>query len=539
MAKSDPSQVLAPSDKLSIFVSSTIGECAEERKRAAAGIRGTNHEPVVFEKLGARPYHPRDVYLSRLRQSHIAVAIYKDQYGYIDSTGGMTISGLEDEYRHARSWGLPILVYVQKDSTNRTLRLQALVTEIMASGITVAFYENPAELEMQIKDDVTALTTQRFFDADALSIALREKSEVLSAPPGGLILRADVIESLNEAMTKSKVVRLAGEAGSGKTTLLSQLAQAHGYKLVYGSRLSPKELFAVLANQLRGITADSAQQFATFEGAKHAFASAWAEAGEITVIIDDSPYIDDIADAMRSAGSAPDHRGRLLYSSRDLTALDSRPESIFHLEPMRPEQVGTMLNAAQREHTLEDVMRLWRSTGGNPLRIRQELVSSGRSTKQVWEELGPSQRELITYLSVSNAVLNVDDLLSLRDDPAYGSENLFADVDLVPELVVGTGMGFKIVHEAIREELWKLIASKPERIQFAAGRLGKFLESEGRVVEAYFVLAKAGHKNAGRLLHVAAFEAARSGDWKSSLPIQEELLKNAERRKDNDDIIHT
>jgi hypothetical protein len=106
----DPSNVLAPRDKLSVFIRSTIGECAEERHFAELGIRGTNHDPIIFEKLGARPYFPRDVYLSRLRQSQIVIAIYKDSYGYIGEAGKMTISGLEDEYRSASRFGIPTLV---------------------------------------------------------------------------------------------------------------------------------------------------------------------------------------------------------------------------------------------------------------------------------------------------------------------------------------------------------------------------------------------------------------------------------------------
>lgn len=334
-------------------------------------------------------------------------------------------------------------------------------------------------------------------------------------------------------------MRLAGAPGSGKTTLLSELAKARGYKLVYASQLSPKEIFAVLANQLRGVSADAAQQFATFEGAKHAFASAWAEASELTLVIDDSPYIDDIIEVAWSKKSTQNHQGRILYSTRDLDPVDSRVESIFHLPPMNLEQTALMLKSVRQDHTQEEAIRLWEVTKGNPLRIRQQLVSSGRSTKQVWQDLNPSQREIVTYLTIARSGLAVEDLLSLRNDISYGPENLFADVDLLPELTVGTGVGFRIVHEEIRDELWKLIAARPERIQFAAGRLSKFLEAEGRVVEAYFVLAKSGHKDAGRLLGKAAFEAARSGDWKSSISIQEELLKRAERRKDIDDAIHT
>src|SRR2546426_598420 len=53
-------------DKLFVFVSSTIGECAEERRVAREAIESLNHEPFLFEDAGARPYPPRELYLPKL-----------------------------------------------------------------------------------------------------------------------------------------------------------------------------------------------------------------------------------------------------------------------------------------------------------------------------------------------------------------------------------------------------------------------------------------------------------------------------------------
>ena len=89
-------------DKLLIFVSSRLAECREERKIVRDAIISINHQPVLFEHLGARAYSARTLYLSRLRSSQVMVAIYRSGYGYIDAANGMTISGLEDEYRLAR-----------------------------------------------------------------------------------------------------------------------------------------------------------------------------------------------------------------------------------------------------------------------------------------------------------------------------------------------------------------------------------------------------------------------------------------------------
>ena len=68
-------------------------------KTSAGSNSSLNHEPFLFEDAGARPYPPKDLYLSKLYEAHILLAIYKKSYGWIAE--GETISGLEDEYRHA------------------------------------------------------------------------------------------------------------------------------------------------------------------------------------------------------------------------------------------------------------------------------------------------------------------------------------------------------------------------------------------------------------------------------------------------------
>src|ERR1700722_7572903 len=115
------------SDKLRIFVSSRLGECKSERTVVRDAINQINHSAVLFEHIGARAVSPRRLYSSRLRDAHIMVAIYRSGYGYVDTTGGMSISGLEDEYRIAVELGIPVLMYVHSDYSKRDERLAALI----------------------------------------------------------------------------------------------------------------------------------------------------------------------------------------------------------------------------------------------------------------------------------------------------------------------------------------------------------------------------------------------------------------------------
>jgi hypothetical protein len=46
-----------------------MGECAVERGIARDAIKSLNHEPILFEEVGARPYTARETYEPRLRES--------------------------------------------------------------------------------------------------------------------------------------------------------------------------------------------------------------------------------------------------------------------------------------------------------------------------------------------------------------------------------------------------------------------------------------------------------------------------------------
>ncbi len=97
-----PGVIRTPDQRLRVFVSSTLGELAEERAAARTAIERLLLTPVMFE-LGARPHTPQSLYRAYLRQSHIFVCLYWQNYGSV--VPGESISGLEDEYE--LSAGMP------------------------------------------------------------------------------------------------------------------------------------------------------------------------------------------------------------------------------------------------------------------------------------------------------------------------------------------------------------------------------------------------------------------------------------------------
>ena len=74
--------IRTPDRRLRVFVSSTTGELAAERRAVSRAISSLRLTPVMFE-AGARPHPPRDLYRAYLAQSDVFVGLYWQQYGWV------------------------------------------------------------------------------------------------------------------------------------------------------------------------------------------------------------------------------------------------------------------------------------------------------------------------------------------------------------------------------------------------------------------------------------------------------------------------
>jgi len=114
--------IRTPDQRLRVFVSSTLGELAAERRAVSRAIAALRLTPVLFE-LGARPHPPQELYRAYLEQCDVFIGLYWQRYGWIGP--GMQVSGLEDEFNLAR--GLPQLLYIKTPAPDREPRLTSLL----------------------------------------------------------------------------------------------------------------------------------------------------------------------------------------------------------------------------------------------------------------------------------------------------------------------------------------------------------------------------------------------------------------------------
>jgi predicted ATPase len=215
--------IRTPDQRLRVFVSSTLGELADERLAARTAIEQLRLTPVMFE-LGARPHPPRALYRSYLAQSDVFVGIYWQRYGWV--APDMDISGLEDEL--VLSGDLPRLMYVKRPAPELEPRLGQML-ERMQDEDTVSYkpFRDADELQRLLADDLALLLTEHF---DAVREASTEEARPrhnLPAQTSTFLGREAELRDVRKAIAADDVrlVTLTGPGGTGKTRLAIQAAR--------------------------------------------------------------------------------------------------------------------------------------------------------------------------------------------------------------------------------------------------------------------------------------------------------------------------
>jgi predicted ATPase len=214
--------IRTPDQRLRVFISSTLGELAEERRAGRAAVEQLRLTPVMFE-LGARPHPPRALYRSYLAQSDVFVGIYWERYGWV--APDMEISGLEDEL--VLSKGMPRLVYVKRPALDIEPALDEMLTRLQGED-TASYkpFRDADELHGLLMDDLAILLTERFDGLRASPAATSSSRHNLPAQTSTFLGRDAELRELRDIVDAEEVrlLTLTGPGGTGKTRLAIRVA---------------------------------------------------------------------------------------------------------------------------------------------------------------------------------------------------------------------------------------------------------------------------------------------------------------------------
>ena len=270
----DEMVIQTPDRRLRVFVSSTLGELAEERRAVSRAVSALRLSPVMFE-LGARPYPPREVYQQYLAQSDVFIGLYWQRYGQL--APGAQVSGLEEEFE--LSGALPRLLYLKTPAPDLEPRLADLLDRIQAEASTsYRHFRTPAELGLLVRDDLAVLLSERFAAGRPAAVAAPSRDpRPLPVGTTPLLGRERAIDEVAALVERPgvRLVTLTGPGGVGKTRLAvaagERLRGRFGTGIVFVPLDSVTDPGQVLAAIARAAGADLADASAPVEALAETF----------------------------------------------------------------------------------------------------------------------------------------------------------------------------------------------------------------------------------------------------------------------------
>jgi predicted ATPase len=330
-----------PDQRLRVFVSSTLGELADERRAVRDAVTSLRLVPVMFE-AGARAHPPRELYRAYLAQSQVFIGIYWQSYGWV--APGEQVSGLEDEYQLAA--GLPQLLYVKGPAPERESRLAAMLAQIRnVGGTSYQHFSDPAELQGLVENDLAVLLSERFAATAAKAPAAQAtagQSQATAPASHGLrplpvsmtslLGRDHDIDEVAALIERPGVhlVTLTGPGGVGKTRLAVAVGERLRDRFSAGTVFVPLDSVTepelVLTAVGRAAGADLTGTRSPLEALAETFGD-----GAWLLILDN---LEQVVQVARDLGELLARNSRLAILATSRTVLGLRAEQEFPVPPL-------------------------------------------------------------------------------------------------------------------------------------------------------------------------------------------------------------
>jgi predicted ATPase len=323
----DEAVIRTPDRRLRVFVSSTLGELAEERRAVERAISALRLTPVMFE-LGARPYPPREVYQQYLTQSDVFIGLYWQRSG--QPAPGARVSGVAEEFE--LSGGLPRLLYVKAPAPDRDPGLAGLLARIeREASASYRHFRTPAELGRLVRDDLAVLLSERFTAGHPAAAAPPPPRPPAPRGPRGLSVSTTSLIGRERATSEvarllrrpgARLVTLTGAGGVGKTRLAVAVAGRLRGRFDAGTVLVPLEAVTDPGLVLAAVSRAAGIDVAWTESPLQAMAETFGD-GAWLLVLDNMERVVEVAPDL---GELLTRCSRLAILATSRTALGLRAE---------------------------------------------------------------------------------------------------------------------------------------------------------------------------------------------------------------------
>ena len=139
---------MAGSDKLNVFVSSTMGELRDVRDIVYSELREKSIDAFVYEvNAGAGPGSVSEAYLSRLNEADIYLGLFWKAYG----------EGTIAEYEAACDLKKPCFIYIRGEDPEREPKLNEFLRKcVYDAGVRYASFTSAVEVGRKAANDIMA-----------------------------------------------------------------------------------------------------------------------------------------------------------------------------------------------------------------------------------------------------------------------------------------------------------------------------------------------------------------------------------------------
>lgn len=534
--------ILTPDQRVRVFISSTLGELANERLSVRQVIKDDlGLHPVMFE-AGARPHPPRELYRAYLEQSHVYLGIFWESYGWV--APDMEVSGIEDEYN--LSSGKKRLIYVKQPKSERDPKLELLLQRIRDEGtITYVPFSTSEELADLVRNDLAHLLSESFL----LDIAQSGIVDVHEPAPDyldalrsemdarTLIRRDHLVTEVQERLEEASKLLLEGDPGVGKTFLLGELAASSDTLYVSLRNKTTQQVCSYLATHLavrRGTPPRSVPSEAeALAGLQQELAN-----GRATLLIDESDQ--NLATAQALLGL--EFFGcRAVFATRypDPEAFGDIPR--YRVPPFDRDEVAHFLEASGIHVEPGELQRVRAASEGNPLYLYyftknpvSPLPEGLQGYQRVlWERLSPQQQEVVNLVAHSVVSLDLSDLHTL-----LGQQELSTSVMETRQLIASAfplirqaGNGYELFHAYFEEFVRASTSSEGLSVHYHR-LLGEHAIVKDATMAAAHHLLLAKDPRARQYLLNGARVALLHGNWAISEGLLSSAVKGFEREEE-------